>query len=184
MVIKIFLVNFFQYREGAATAGKEVSLPCSSDDLEEVLNEIGVATDEECFLLKWSCEIEGVCSCISEQTSLVELNRIAGVLEQLSPDERELLSALIEAQKPDTPQLLSLLESLSAYVLLPGIHEDAELGQYFAETFGSIVIPDHIKPYFDYRAYGYKMRKTIRGLYTSYGFLLFEKFKTERIVNL
>ena len=172
MVIKVFLANFSQYCEGMVTTGKEVSLPCSPSDLVTVLNEIGVTPEQDYFLLKWSCEVDGICPCISERTSLAEVNYIAGVLNPLSSEKRMIVSALIEAKRPDMNQLTLLLESLSSYILLPDIQEDKELGYYFAETLKRITIPDHIKPYFDYEVYGREMRKTIRGIYTSYGFLL------------
>ena len=65
-----------------------------------------------------------------------------------------------------------LLDELDEFDLLPDVEDDEDLGYYYVEEYGSIDIPEHLKNYFDYEAFGRDVRLENSCLFTSYGFLL------------
>jgi antirestriction protein len=64
------------------------------------------------------------------------------------------------------------LDKLDEFELVIGVSDDETLGYYYAEELGSIDIPEHLKNYMDYEAYGRDIRLESSCLYTSFGFLL------------
>ena len=64
------------------------------------------------------------------------------------------------------------MDELDEFDLLPDVENDEDLGYYYVEEYGSIDIPESIRAYFDYEAYGRDIRLESSCLFTSYGFLL------------
>lgn len=57
-------------------------------------------------------------------------------------------------------------------MLLYGIEDDEALGYYFAEEVDCLEIPENIRNYFDYEAYGRDIRLSGNITYTSFGCLI------------
>ena len=174
--MKIFITNLGKYTEGYLI-GKWVKLPVSEDKLNEVLEEIGIDNEyyEEYFITDTDCENEiiGIGDVISEYSSVQALNELAQRLEDLSADEVDKLCAVLEYEAcRSVSDVLELLDELDDFDLLTDVNDDEELGYYYAEEYCSIDIPEHVRPYFDFEAYGRDIRLESSCLYTSYGFLL------------
>ena len=171
--MKIYLTNLGRYNEGYLI-GKWVKLPVSEDKLDEVLKEIGINEYyEEYFITDCENYIIGLNDVISEYSSVQALNSLAQRLEELSDDESNKLGAVLEYEAcTSVDEVIAILDKLDEFDLIEGISDDEELGYYYAEECGSIDIPEHLRSYFDYEAYGRDIRLESSCLYTSYGFLL------------
>ena len=171
--MKIFLTNLGKYTEGYLI-GKWVKLPISEDRLDEVLDEIGINEYyEEYFITDCENDIIGLSDVISEYSSVVALNELAQRLEEISADDAKKLGAVLEYEAcTSVEEVLAILDKLDEFELVIGVSDDETLGYYYAEELGSIDIPEHLKNYMDYEAYGRDIRLENSCLYTSFGFLL------------
>lgn len=172
MSLSIFLTNLGRYVEGALV-GCWVKLPVSADKLNAVLEKIGINEQyEEYFITDWETSISGLHDAISEYSSVVALNELAEMLEELSSDDEDKLGAVLEVEScRSVGEIKELIEQLDNFNLLPDIQEDEDLGYYYAEECCSIEIPEHLRSYFDYEAYGRDIRLESTGTFTSYGYL-------------
>lgn len=171
--MKIFITNLGKYCEGYLV-GKWVQLPISDDKLDEVLKEIGINEYyEECLITDCENDIIGLSNVISEYSSISVLNKLAQRLEGLSADDARKLGAVLEYEAcTSVEEVLALLDKLDEFELVIGVSDDETLGYYYAEELCSIEIPEHLKNYMDYEAYGRDIRLESSCLYTSFGFLL------------
>ena len=171
--MKIFITNLGKYCEGYLV-GKWVQLPISDDKLDEVLKEIGIDEYyEETFISDCENDIIGLNDVISEYSSISVLNKLAQRLEELSADDARKLGAVLEYEAcTSVEEVLAILDKLDEFELVIGVSDDETLGYYYAEELCSIEIPEHLKNYMDYEAYGRDIRLESSCLYTSFGFLL------------
>jgi antirestriction protein len=171
--MKIFITNLGKYCEGHLV-GKWVQLPISDDKLGEVLKEIGIDEYyEETFISDCENDIIGLNEVVSEYSSISVLNKLAQRLEELSADDARKLGAVLEYEAcTSVEEVLAILDKLDEFELVIGVSDDETLGYYYAEELCSIEIPEHLKNYMDYEAYGRDIRLESSCLYTSFGFLL------------
>ena len=168
--MKIYITNLGKYNEGYLI-GKWVKLPVADDVLDRVLEAIGIDEYyEEYFITDYETEIVGVGNSIGEYSSLTELNRLAERLESLDEDDEDKLEAVLEYTScRGVRELLELIDELDSFELLTDVNDDEDLGYYYADECCCIDIPEHIRTYFDYEAYGRDIRLESNILYTSYG---------------
>ena len=115
----------------------------------------------------------GIGDVISEYSSVAALNKLAQRLEVLSDADADKLGAVLEYEAcKSVSEVIDLLDELDEFDLLPDVEDDEDLGYYYVEEYGSIDIPENIRPYFDYEAFGRDVRLENSCLFTSYGFLL------------
>lgn len=68
--------------------------------------------------------------------------------------------------------LINLAQNLDCYDFYPGIGDDEALGRYCVEEIGAIDIPEHIRDYFDYEAYGRDIDLNSTGSFVPGGYVL------------
>ena len=168
--MKIYITNLGKYNEGYLI-GKWVKLPVADDVLDRVLEAIGIDEYyEEYFITDYETEIVGVGNSIGEYSSLTELNRLAERLESLCQYDADKLEAVLEYTScRGVTELMELIDELDNFDLLPDVDDDEDLGYYYADECCCIDIPEHIRTYFDYEAYGRDIRLEESLMYTSYG---------------
>ena len=168
--MKIYITNLGKYVEGYLI-GKWVQLPIDEDDLEKVLEAIGIDDYyEEFFISDYETEIVGVGNSIGEYSSLVELNKLAERLESLCQYDADKLEAVLEYTScRGVTELLELIDELDDFDLLPDVDDDEALGYYYADECCCIDIPEHIRSYFDFESYGRDIRLESNIIYTTYG---------------
>ncbi len=168
--MKIYITNLGKYVEGYLI-GKWVQLPVDEEALQKVLEAIGIDDYyEEIFISDYETEIVGVGNSIGEYSSLVELNKLAERLEDLCQSDADKLEAVLEYTScRGVTELLELIDELDSFELLPNVDDDEDLGYYYADECCCIDIPEHIRTYFDYEAYGRDIRLESSLIYTSYG---------------
>ena len=67
--------------------------------------------------------------------------------------------------------LITLAQNLDLYRFYPEIDGDEALGLMYAEELHTIEIPEHIRNYFDYEAYGRDMRLNEGGVFAPGGYV-------------
>ena len=68
--------------------------------------------------------------------------------------------------------LINLAENLDCYDFYIGVSDDETLGRIYAEDMEMIDIPENLRDYFDYEAYGRDMRINEDGSFVKGGFFL------------
>ena len=106
MTIEAYIANSTKH-----CLGKWVSFPCPPLLLDDVLDQINAMSGYDYVVLKTMCEIKGLSSCVSKNTSLGELNEAAFLLTLLSSCKHQEVSAFINEKKPDMSRLLIFIQS-------------------------------------------------------------------------
>ncbi|MBQ2445050.1 MAG: antirestriction protein ArdA [Oscillospiraceae bacterium] len=167
--ISIFLTNLGRYEEGCLM-GEWVKLPVPKDELENVLRRIGINERyEEYFISDYESLFPNLY--ISEYASIAELNELAQRVDELADYDYEKLAAVLEYESSmSIEKMLEIIDKLDAFELLADVHDDAALGEYYAECcciFHNV--PDSIQRYFDFESYGRDIRLESTLSFTSYG---------------
>ena len=157
-----FITNLGKYNEGELV-GEWVKFPTTAEELKEVFKRIGIGQKddfgqpyEEWFITDYDCYVDGLYSKLGEYENLDELNHLAHLLNELSPSERETLEAVMDSGQHcgSVQDLINLTQNLDCYDLHPGVDNEEMLGRLYVEDMESLEVPDNIKPYFDFEAYG------------------------------
>ena len=61
---------------------------------------------------------------------------------------------------------------METYDFYAGVDSDKELGRIYAEDMGTIDVPEEVRPFFDYAAYGRKVREDDKGCFVNDGYLM------------
>ena len=170
--IKIFLTNLGRYNEGCLM-GEWVKLPVPGDKLDEVLGRIGINGEyEEYFITDFEAPFANLN--ISEYANIKELNDFARRLDEVEEWDKDKLCAVLEMESPTgIAGVLDIIDHLDEFDLLAEVENDEELGEYFADELGTLsAVPEHLRSYFDYEAYGRDIRLESTGCFTSYGYVM------------
>lgn len=172
-IMRIFLTNLGKYVEGSLI-GEWVNLPINEDELKQVFKRIKIDERyEESFITDYEVEVCGVGNAIGEYSSMSLLNEVAEKLDNLCDWEKEKLQAILEAESCSClTDLLETIENLDNWDLLSDVKDREDLGYYYAEECCCINIPNDIKNYFNYEAFGRDIELEGNGIFTDYGYLI------------
>lgn len=174
MSIEVYLTNLGKYNEGYLI-GRFVKLPINEKDLQEVLKEIGIdgVKYEEYFITDVETDITGLSETISEYTSIRELNELAERFCKLNESDSEKLTAILESERyGNIYDIIKTIDELDEWELYSDIEDEESLGRLFADEYESLSIPENVKPYFDYQAYGRDLRLELNCSFTTYGLIV------------
>ena len=170
--ISIYITNLGKYNEGYLM-GEWVKLPVPADKLDEVLERIGIDGEyEEYFITDYEASFANLN--LSEYTSIEALNSFAERLDEMESWEVEKLAAVLEYETVSSiTDIMDIIDHLDDFDILADVEDDEGLGRYYAEEFCTLeVVPEHLRRYFDYEAYGRDIRLESVGCYTSYGYVM------------
>ena len=157
-MFRVFITNLGKYNEGELV-GKWLDLPC--EDIESELASIGVSDEpdengnyyEEYFITDFENDYNYK---VGEYDSLDNLNEIAEELENLDDYDREVVNAFIE-NGSDIEEALDGLRD-GDYMVFSNCSDMTDVAyQYIEETGLLNDIPEGLRNYFDYEAYGRDM---------------------------
>ncbi len=154
--ISVFLNTWGNYNENGADGGFWIELPCNLDEvLEQLAESTGEEVDEmEVFIN--DTDIEGIKLEISENDSIEELNEIAEQLETLDETEAEALEAFIDRGYDLTEALEKVSDS--DYMVYYNCNNMTDVAYEYCEECGILdSIPENLRSYFDYEAFGRDM---------------------------
>lgn len=157
-MIEVFIGNQGKYAENKL-AVEPLVLPATSEALQAVFSKIGIDGKryEEIHLTDCQTNVPGLASHIGEYESIDELNYLAALLEELEENgDLEKFEAAVSLgdSTGSLKELINLAQNLDCYELYPDVNDYEALGTYLINELGYLEIPEHIKNYFDYEAYG------------------------------
>lgn len=150
-MLRIYLTNLGKYNEGELI-GKWVDLP-TTNGFEEHLEEIGINEEyEEWFITDYETDIAGLT--IGEYDNIEELDELAETLEDLQDYDREVIEALIF----EGYSLEDALEKKDDCMVYYNCNDMTDVAEQYAEETGLLdSIPENLRYYFDFEAYGRDM---------------------------
>ena len=126
------------------------------------------------IISKAGYEVQTVLKGLGEYESIYELNHLACLLSELDKSDLEKFEAVVASGEHTSGagDLINLAENLDCYDFYIGVSDDETLGRIYAEDMEMIDIPENLRNYFDYEAYGRDMRINEDGSFVKGGFLL------------
>ena len=174
-----FITNLGKYNEGALV-GEWVKFPTTAEELKQVFERIGIGakddfgqTYEEWFITDYDCYVDGLYDLLGEYANLDELNYLASKLDNMSQDEYERFQAAMEIgdHTGSIHELINLTENLDCYDIYPDIYDHDDLGRYYIEELDAMQVPEHLRNYIDYEAYGRDIALEESGQFTDLGYV-------------
>lgn len=158
-MLKIFISNLRKYNEGQII-GKWVSLPC--EDIKEVLEKISNSDNDEQFISDYETDISGLK--VSEYDNILELNTIAEEIEEMREDELIAFQAYLEQYANNMEQALEEVHQGNYRIYYNCDNMEDVACQAVNESGLLDGVPEELKVYFDYEAYGRDL--SINGTFT------------------
>ena len=151
-MMRIYLTNLGKYNEGHLI-GEWVDLPISEEELQKVLDRIGINEEyEEYFITDYETDFDGIE--IGEYSNLDDLNEMAETLESLDDDEKEVVDAIMS----EGYSLEEAIEKKDDCMVYCDCSDMEDVAREYAEQTGLLdSIPENLQSYFDFEAYGRDM---------------------------
>ena len=153
-LFEAYITNLGKYNEGELV-GETLKFPTTTEEVQALLKRIGVdgVRYEEFFITSFDGDVLGLYDYLTEYENLDELNHLACLLSELDQSDLEKFEAVIDggSHTSSVADLINLTQNLDCYEFYPDIENEEDLGRYFSED---LPIPDELKDYFDYEAYG------------------------------
>ena len=174
-MLKIYLTNLGLYNSGELL-GEWVELPITEEALAEVFDRIKICHDdisycdecgnpyEEYFITDYETDIDDLK--VHEYSNLDELNELAETLEDLDEWDKEVVEAMI-SEGYSLEDALERKDDCMVYYDCEDMTDVAE--QYIEETGLLHDVPDHLRSYFDFEAYGRDMSYEGQFVFTNNG---------------
>ena len=138
-------------------------VPTTAEGNEKVFERIGIGQKddfgqpyEEWFITDYDCYVDGLYDKLGEYENLDELNYLASKLDEMSQSEYAQFQAGMELGDHcgSLQEIINLTENLDCYEIYPDIDDYDDLGRYYIEELDVMQVPEHLKNYIDYEAYG------------------------------
>ena len=174
-----FITNLGKYNEGSLV-GEWVKFPTTAEELQKVFERIGIGSKddfgqpyEEWFITDYDCYVDGLYDKLGEYENLDELNYLASKLDEMSQGEYEHFQAAMEIgdHSGSLQEIINLTENLDCYDIYPDIHDHDDLGRYYIEELDAMQVPEHLRNYIDYEAYGRDVALEEGGEFTDLGYV-------------
>ena len=174
-----FITNLGKYNEGDLV-GEWVKFPTTPEEMQKVFERIGIGQKddfgqpyEEWFITDYDCYVDGLYDKLGEYENLDELNYLASKLDEMSQGEYEQFQAAIEIgdHSGSLQEIINLTENLDCYDIYPDIHDHDDLGRYYIEELDAMQVPEHLRNYIDYEAYGRDIALEESGQFTDLGYV-------------
>ena len=173
------ITNLGKYNEGDLV-GEWVKFPTTPEEMQKVFERIGIGQKddfgqpyEEWFITDYDCYVDGLYDKLGEYESLDELNYLASKLDEMSQGEYEQFQAAMEIgdHSGSLQEIINLTENLDCYDIYPDIHDHDDLGRYYIEELDAMQVPEHLRNYIDYEAYGRDVALEEGGEFTDLGYV-------------
>ena len=171
-VFEAFISNPALYSAGHLV-GETLHFPTNTEEVQSLLKRIGVdgVRCQEYFIISFDSDILGLYAYLGEYESIDELNHLACLLSELDQSDLEKFEAVIDSGEhtSSVADLINLTQNLDCFEFYPDIESEEDLGRYSAED---LPIPEELKDYFDYEAYGRDIRLNEDGHFAPGGYVL------------
>lgn len=157
-------------------AETDVVFPTTKAAIQEALKAVGVdgIRCRNVFLIEHDSNLSGFCHCLNQSDSVDELNYLCHLLSDMTDTELATFRAVVEygAHNENAAALINLALNVESYDFYAGVDSDKELGRIYVEDMGTIDVPEEVRPFFDYAAYGRKVREDDKGCFVNGGYLM------------
>lgn len=157
-------------------AETDVVFPTTKAAIQEALKAVGVdgIRCRNVFLIEHDSNLSGFCHCLNQSDSVDELNYLCHLLSDMTDTELATFRAVVEygAHNENAAALINLALNVETYDFYAGVDSDKELGRIYVEDMGTIDVPEEVRPFFDYAAYGRKVREDDKGCFVNDGYLM------------
>jgi len=173
------VTNLGKYNEGELV-GEWVKFPTTAEEMKKVFDRIGIGQKddfgnpyEEWFITDYDCYVSNLYDKLGEYESLDELNYLASKLDEMSRGEYEQFQAAMEIgdHSGSVQEIINLTENLDCYDVYPDIHDYDDLGRYYIDELDAMQVPEHLRNYIDYEAYGRDVAMEEGGDFTDLGYV-------------
>ena len=174
-----FITNLGKYNEGDLV-GEWVKFSTTAEEMKKVFERIGIGQKddfgqpyEEWFITDYDCYVDGLYDKLGEYENLDELNYLASKLDEMSQSEYAQFQAGMELGDHcgSLQEIINLTENLDCYEIYPDIDDYDDLGRYYIEELDVMQVPEHLKNYIDYEAYGRDVAIDENGTFTDQGYV-------------
>ena len=174
-----FITNLGKYNEGELV-GEWVKFPTTAEELKKVFDRIGIGQKddfgqpyEEWFITDYDCYVGALYDKLGEYENLDELNYLASKLEEMGQGEYAQFQAAMEVgdHSGSLQEIINLTDNLDCYDLYPSIQDYDDLGRYYIEELDAMQVPEHLRNYIDYEAYGRDVALEESGDFTDLGYI-------------
>ena len=177
-VFSILLHNRQRYEQG--NEGLWLSLPTTTEKLQEALREIGISADnpQDFFLYDYRSPQERPIKLPRDlvlSADVDELNFLAARLEKLDAAELSELNAVLTSPQSDfhsIGQIIDYPDNVDYYVHLPDVTGTGQLGDYYLNRSGMVDMPEEWKAGIFLPRFGLHIANTEHGVFTDYGYLV------------
>ena len=174
-----FITNLGKYNEGELV-GEWVKFPTTAEELKKVFDRIGIGQKddfgqpyEEWFITDYDCYVGALYDKLGEYDNLDELNYLASKLEEMGEGEYAQFQAAMEVgdHSGSLQEIINLTDNLDCYDLYPSIQDYDDLGRYYIDELDAMQVPEHLRNYIDYEAYGRDVALEESGDFTDLGYV-------------
>ena len=174
-----FITNLGKYNEGELV-GEWVKFPTTAEELKKVFDRIGIGQKddfgqpyEEWFITDYDCYVGALYDKLGEYENLDELNYLAAKLDEMGEGEYAQFQAAMEVgdHSGSLQEIINLTDNLDCYDLYPSIQDYDDLGRYYIEELDAMQVPEHLRNYIDYEAYGRDVAMDESGDFTDLGYV-------------
>ena len=174
-----FITNLGKYNEGELV-GEWVKFPTTAEELKKVFDRIGIGQKdefgqpyEEWFITDYDCYVGALYDKLGEYENLDELNYLASKLDEMGEGEYAQFQAAMEVgdHSGSLQEIINLTDNLDCYDLYPSIQDYDDLGRYYIDELDAMQVPEHLRNYIDYEAYGREVALEEGGDFTDLGYI-------------
>ena len=175
MRLRATIANLSKYNSGSY---REVTLsfPTTTEQVQSALRKICIDghLSKEIIITGYDTDIPGLAQHLHEHADLDELNFLASRIASLTQDQLVIFSAAVQhGEYTGTMEdLINLTYNLNCFTLYPSIGNAEEYGRILIEDLEDFELPEAIKPYIDYEAYGEDAKINEGGEFTSFGYIV------------
>ena len=110
---------------------------------------------------------------LGEYENLDELNYLASKLDEMGEGEYAQFQAAMEVgdHSGSLQEIINLTDNLDCYDLYPSIQDYDDLGRYYIDELDAMQVPEHLRNYIDYEAYGRDVALEESGDFTDLGYI-------------
>lgn len=175
-MFEAYITNTALYPLMGIEVGTTVHFPMTTQELQAALAKIGIDGKRysEVFFTSFDSDVLGLYDHLYECENIDELNELGhALLEVRDKGGLETFEAalVLGNHTRSVKDLINLTQNLDLYRFYPEIDGDEALGLMYAEELHTIEIPEHIRNYFDYEAYGRDMRLNEGGVFAPGGYV-------------
>jgi len=174
-MFEAYITNTALYPLMGIEVGTTVHFPMTTQELQAALAKIGIdgIRYEEYFITNYESDVLGLYDHLGEYESLDELNYLAHLLEEMTPDELENLEAVMDAGEHtgSVKDLINLTQNLDCFEFYPEVKDEEDLGRMYLLELDALQIPEYLVDYIDYEAYGRDVRINEGGHFAPGGYV-------------